>query len=165
MAGTFGVTVNESAELSQLVAGEGCIQRDINLKASAGALARGTVLEMVSVTSGQWQQLQAEDGSNARAILCEAAADSDAIQKKQAYFVGKYRASDLVWPDGISATQKRTAIVALQDRGIVIDETILDAAEDETTTTEDETTTTEEETTTTEDETTTTEEETTTSGE
>jgi hypothetical protein len=140
MAGTLGVTETTGAELSQLIASGVHIQREITLKASAGALKRGTVLEMVSVASGQWQKLNTV--ANARAILLEDVADSAAVQRAQAYFVGKYREKDMIWPDGITTVDKRTAIVALQDRGIIIDEAILAVLTTTTTTTTSSTTTT-----------------------
>lgn len=133
MAGTLGVTETTGAELSQLIASGVHIQREITLKASAGALKRGTVLEMVSVASGQWQKLNTV--ANARAILLEDVADSAAVQRAQAYFVGKYLYDDLIWPAGITTLDKRTAIVALQDRGIIIDEAILALPTTTTTTT------------------------------
>lgn len=131
--GTYGVTETTGTELSQLIASEVHIQREITLKASAGALVRGTVLEMVSVASGQWQTLATV--ADARAILLEDAANLAATQKVQAYFVGKYKYEDLTWPAGITTLDKRTAIVALQDRGIIMDEAILAMATTTTTTT------------------------------
>ncbi len=138
----FGVTDNaDSAVLSQLVASNVHEQKEITLKASAGALLRGTVLEMVSVASGTWQQMQASGGANARAVLLEDASNSASTQRVQAYFIGRYRETDLVWPASITTLQKRTAIVGLQDRGILIDEAIL-AVSTTTTTTSSTTTTT-----------------------
>jgi len=132
----FGITDNtDTATLSQLVASNVHEQKEITLKASAGALSRGTVLEMTSVAAGQWQQMQASGGANARAILLEDVSNSTSTQKVQAYFVGKYRETDLIWPAGITTLQKRTAIVGLQDRGILIDDAILDVATTTTTTT------------------------------
>jgi hypothetical protein len=72
----------------------------------------------------------------------EDVADSAAVQRAQAYFVGKYREKDMIWPDGITTVDKRTAIVALQDRGIIIDEAILAVLTTTTTTTTSSTTTT-----------------------
>lgn len=139
----FGITNNaDTAALSQLVASDVHEQKEITLKASAGALSRGTVLEMVSVTSGQWQQMQASGGANARAILLEDVSNSTSTQKVQAYFIGKYRETDLIWPAGITTFQKRTAIVALQDRGILIDADMLSVSTTTTTTTSSSTTTT-----------------------
>jgi len=140
MAGTLGVTETTGAELSQLIASDMHIQREITLKASAGALKRGTVLEMVSVASGQWQKLNTV--ANARAFLLEDVENSAATQRAQAYFVGKYHYKDLIWPAGITTLDKRTAIVALQDRGIIIDEAILAVPTTTTTTTTTTSTTT-----------------------
>ena len=133
---TYGVTENTDTELTQLVADGNHIQRAITLKVDCGDLSRGTVLEMVSAASGQWQQNTTSTTANARAILAQDVEDDDTnTQLAQAYFVGKYRASDLIWPDGITTTQKRTGIVALQDRGIIIDEAILSLPATTTTTT------------------------------
>lgn len=140
---TYGATSTTATELSQLICGDHHIQREITLKANCGALSRGTVLEMVSVGSGQWQQLTAADGSNARAILLETVANNaSATQKAQAYFVGKFRYDDLVWPDGITTQQKQTAIVAMQDRCMIVDETGRTAVTTTSTTTTTSSTTT-----------------------
>lgn len=131
---TLGVTETTGTELSQLIASGVHIQREITLKVSAGALKRGTVLEMVSVALGTWQQLATV--ADARAILLEDVEDdATGTQKAQAYFVGKYRYDDLIWPAGITTLDKRTAIVALQDRGIIMDEAILAIPTTTTTTT------------------------------
>lgn len=136
-----GITETAGTELSQLIAGNVHIQREITLKANCGALSRGTVLEMVSAAAGTWQKLATV--ANARAILLEDVANNaSATQKAQAYFVGKYREKDLIWPDGVTTLDKRTAIVALQDRGIIIDEAILAVTTTTTTTTTSSTTTT-----------------------
>ena len=80
----------------------------------------------------------ATSGSNgenvARAILAEAVSDDDAAQDAQAYMVGKYRYGDLVWVNAQTATQRRTALVELADRGIITDKTYLEATETTTTT-------------------------------
>lgn len=140
---THGVTETEGTELSQLVASEVHIQREITLKANCGALSRGTVLEMVSALAGTWQQLQAGSPTNARAILAQDVANDAAnTQKAQAYFVGKYRETDMIWPSAITTKNKRTAIQSLQDRGIIIDEAILAVTTTTTTTTTSSTSTT-----------------------
>ena len=113
MAGTYGITETQGSELSQLIASDIHIQREITIKASAGAMSRGTVLEMVRADAGTWQKLAT--AANARAILLEDVANSASTQKAQAYFVGKYREKDLIWYDDITTLEKRTAIVALQD--------------------------------------------------
>jgi len=135
-----GVTETEGTELSQLVASDVHVQREITLKVGCGDLKRGTVLELVSALAGTWQQLNTV--ADARAILAQDVANDAAnTQKAQAYFVGKYREVDLIWPDGITTADKRTAIVALQDRGIIIDEAILAVTTTTTTTTSTTTTT------------------------
>lgn len=126
MSGTLGTTENTESGFSQLIAGPTHIMREITLKADCGDLSRGAVLEMVSVTGTTWQELTAASPTNARAILAEDVSDSASIQRAQAYFVGKYRYEDLVWPAGITTLNKRSALVSLQDRGIVIDEALAD---------------------------------------
>lgn len=141
--GTHGVTETTGTELSQLVASGVHEQREITLKIGCGDMLRGTVLEMVSVAGGEWQQLTAADGANARCILlADVTNDAAAVQYVQAYFIGKYRYSDLIFPDGITTINLRKAIVGLQDRGIIIDERILAIPTTTTTTTTTSTTTT-----------------------
>lgn len=139
----LGVTETESTELSQLVAGDVHVQKEITLKANVGDLSRGTVLEMVATNGTTWQQLTAASPTNARAILLEDI-DNDAsnTQKAQAYFVGKYREIDLIWPDGITTLNKRAAITSLQDKGIILEEDVADVSTTTTTTTTSSTTTT-----------------------
>lgn len=135
-----GVTENLSSELSQLIAGETHIMKEITMKASCGNLLRGTVLEMVSAAAGTWQRLATV--ANARAILAQDVTTSTSTQRVQAYLVGRYREVDLIWPEGVTTLDKRTAIVALQDRGIIIDEAILAISTTTSTTTTSSTSTT-----------------------
>jgi hypothetical protein len=137
MAGTLGLTENTNTELSQLVAGDGCQQKEITLKAGAGALTRGTVLAM-NTTTYKWCQLNTSGstGENvARAILAEDAGSTSREAKAQAFFIGKYRFDDLVWPTGATRLQKDNAVKELADVGIVTDEDFSTAATTTTTTT------------------------------
>jgi hypothetical protein len=146
---TYGVTSTSDTEaLSQLVAGDEVpIMKEINLKIAAGALSRGTVLEMVATTGTTWQQLTAGSPTNARAILAQDAANNaSAVTRVQAYFVGRFRLADILWPAAITSANKIAAITALQDRGIILDENPGDITTTSTTTT---TTTTSSSTTTT----------------
>lgn len=137
---TLGVTTNTDNELSQLVAGETHELRKITLRAGCGDLKRGTVLEMVDSYGTAWQQLEAASPADARAILAQDVTnDAAETQQAQAYFIGKYRYGDLIWPAGITTLNKYSAIIALQDKGIIIDEDVADVA---TTTTTSSTTTT-----------------------
>jgi hypothetical protein len=133
----YGITQNLDTELSQLIAGGTHEMKKIRLKASAGALARGQVMAL-NTSTYLWEAL-ATSGSNgenvARAILAEAAADSAAVQDVEAYFVGKYRFDDLIWKNGQTASQRRTAIVELADKGIIVDRVYLEATETTTSTT------------------------------
>ena len=141
MAGIYGINESSESELSQLVASDVHEIKEITMKADCGDLARGTVLEMVSAAAGTYQQLNTV--ANACAILAEDVSNDEAnTQKAQAFFIGKYREVDLIWPAAISPTNKRTAIVAMQDRGILIDDSIIDATPSTTTTTTTTSTTT-----------------------
>jgi hypothetical protein len=135
---TLGVTVNTETALSQLLADPVHIQREITVKAGAGALSRGQVMAL-NTSTWLWQAL-ATSGSNnenvARAILAEDLDNNaSATQKAQAYLVGRYRYDDLVWANGQTAAQKRQALLELQDRGAVVDEPLLEATMTTTTTT------------------------------
>ncbi|MBN1627118.1 MAG: head decoration protein [Deltaproteobacteria bacterium] len=122
MAGTHGVTEIEATQ-SQLVAGETHEQKPITL-ASGQNQVRGTVLGLVTA-SNEYVQLNpagADGSQTARAILVEDCNASTAAKKTQGYFTGKYKLSDLIWPGGITDAQKNTAILDMQDRGIIVDE-------------------------------------------
>lgn len=121
--GIHGVTTTQGAELSQLIAGsELPIIKETTLKANCGNLKRGAVLEMHSDYT--WKEVATP--ANAACILAQDVTN-DAVnaQRAQGYFVGKYRLSDLVWPAAFTPTQKRDSIVAMQSRGIIVDERIL----------------------------------------
>lgn len=120
MTGTYGTTEYEANELSQLVAGSVHLQKQVTV--GAGNLKRGTVLAVDA--NGNYVQLNpsATDGTEVpRAILAEDADASSGAVKAQAYFVGKYRLKDLLWPDGITDAQKQSAILGLQDKGIIVE--------------------------------------------
>ena len=140
---TYGITETTDTELSQLVAGGTHESKKIRLKANCGDLARGQVLALNTLTN-LWEAL-ATSGSNgvttARAILAEAVEDDTSAQDAEAYFVGKYRYDDLIWKNSQTATQRRTALTDLADRGIIVDRVYLEATETTTTTTSTTTTT------------------------
>jgi Na+-translocating ferredoxin:NAD+ oxidoreductase RnfD subunit len=58
--------------------------------------------------------------SESRCILAEAIDATSAAVTCQAYFTGKYRYADIVFATS-TAAQKKAAILALQDRGILVD--------------------------------------------
>jgi len=120
MAGTLGAEENAEAGQSQLVAGENCRQKAAVIASGEGVLLRGAVLE-VNGTSYEYEELTAAAGVNARAILAEDVDATSAAADAEVYLAGKYRTSDLVWPAGIADAQKNAAILALQDRGIILD--------------------------------------------
>jgi len=120
MAGKYGVTEYEAEELSQLVAGNVHLQKQVTI--ASGNLKRGTVLAMNS--DGDYVQFNpfATDGTEVpRAILAEDVDATGGPARVQAYFVGKYRLKDLIWPDGITDAQKQSAILGLQDKGIIVE--------------------------------------------
>ena len=123
MAGTLGITVEEMPKLSILIASETHLSKQITIASGAGQLKRGTVLGL-NTSTYKYTQLNpsASNGTEvARAILVEDVDASERDVKAQAFFVGKYRLSDLIWPDGITDEQKNTAILQLQDRGIIVE--------------------------------------------
>ena len=124
MAGILGVQEYEQPAFNQLVAGETFEIKKITIASGAGTLTRGTVLGMDSSTY-KYKQLNpaGTDGTEvARAILAEDVDATSSDVKTIAYFIGKYRLADLIWPDGITDAQKKTALLQLQDRGIIVDE-------------------------------------------
>ena len=85
----------------------------------ASAAVTATLVEQY-----KYKELDPADGNGteiARTILAEDKDASSADAKAQAYFMGTYRLSDLVWPSGITDAQKNAAILQLQDRGILVD--------------------------------------------
>jgi len=114
MAGTHGITETLGTEISQLVASEVHEQKIVTI-VSGQNLVRGAVME----SSSQKYTVISTPGS-AEAILAEDVDASLADKQGMAYFTGKYRYSDLVWPT-MSAANKKTALEALQARGIIVD--------------------------------------------
>jgi hypothetical protein len=115
--------VQDTEVVSQLIAGETQEMKPVTIASGAGTLVRGTVLGLVTASNFYNQHNPAgSDGTEtARAILVE---DVDATSEDvsaQAYVLGKFRASDLIWPGGITDTQKEAALLDLQDRGILVD--------------------------------------------
>ncbi|MFH1136573.1 MAG: head decoration protein [Pseudomonadota bacterium] len=126
MAGVYGVIEHQDQEPSQLVASEYCLHARITLKDSAGDLVRGTVMAQNTSTHA-WEKFNpaGSNGTNEpRCILSEDVADSTDQETAGAYFTGKYRADDLIWPDAITTDQRLTAGTALADKGIILDESI-----------------------------------------
>ena len=124
MSGILGVEEYEQPAFYQLVAGKTFEVKKITIASGAGKLTRGTVLGM-NTSTYKYKQLDpsASDGTEvARAILAEDVDASSTDVKTTAYFIGKYRLADLIWPGSITDAQKKTALLQLQDRGIIIDE-------------------------------------------
>lgn len=114
MAGTHGVVETAGAEISQLVAGETHESKLITVT-SGQTLVRGAVME-----SAAQKMVVITTPANAVAILAEDVDASAADKQGEAFFVGKYRYSDLVWPVMTSANKKLT-LEALQAKGIIVD--------------------------------------------
>lgn len=117
----YGATITTESAMSQLVAGNFRAMKTGVVASGAGALSRGTVLSMNA--DGKWVQLEPEaiDGTEiARGILAEDVDATAADVSAQIYLVGEYRLADLIWPGTITDPQKATAILNLQDRGIVV---------------------------------------------
>ncbi len=124
MSGILGVEEYTESTSSQLIAGNTFEMKKITIASGAGVLKRGTVLGM-DTSSYKYKQLNpgASDGTEvARAILVDDvdASSNDIIA--MAYLIGKYKLSDLIWPDSITDDQKRAALLQLQDRGIIVDD-------------------------------------------
>lgn len=96
---------------------------------AAETITGGTSGASAAVTSTlveqyKYKELDPDDGNGtqtARSILLQDTDASAADKAAQAYFMGTYRLSDLVWPDGITDAQKNAALLELQDRGILVD--------------------------------------------
>jgi hypothetical protein len=116
----------------------------ITLAAGAGNLLRGTVLSL-NTTTKKWHQLNpaGSTGTNvARAILVNAVDATYREMKAIGGFDAKYRYVDLIWPTGITRHQIDTALLELQDRGIIVDEGFSTENTTTTTTTSSSSTTT-----------------------
>lgn len=123
MAGILGVTTTTASELTQLLAGDVYVMKTITIPAGVGTVSRGELLAQLTADYS-WTKFNhgGSDGSEIPRAICAEAADATLADKNVvAYFVGHYRLSDIVWPDGISAAQKNAAIQALQDRGIILE--------------------------------------------
>ncbi len=114
MAGTHGVTETEGTEISQLVAGEMHAQKIVTVT-SGQNLVRGAVME-----SASQKCVVISTPANAEAILAEDTDASSADKQGMAFFTGKYRYSDLVWPT-MTAANKKLTLEALQAKGIIVD--------------------------------------------
>lgn len=114
MAGTLGVTSTSSSEMSQLVAAEGAVIKKATL-VSGQNLSRGDVLERSSQ-----KMTQLATAANARAVLAEDCDASSADKDCWIIVLGHLRYSDLGWPT-MSAADKKTALEALEDKGISVD--------------------------------------------
>jgi hypothetical protein len=113
MAGTLGVTSNTYNEQSQLVAQDGAIMKPATMHGSD--MVRGQVMER---SGNKYVVLNA--AANAAGILVEDAAALGADVEGNVFKAGKFRYEDMVWPT-MSAADKKTALEAMEDRGIFVD--------------------------------------------
>ena len=125
MAGSLGSTSTaDPNEYSALIASDETLQREITLSSASGSLSRGTVLAL-NTTTLKWEQVDAGGATGttvARAVLIDLTAGSDTREEKaQAYFVAKFNYDALIWPTGATRHQIDVFILALEDRGSVID--------------------------------------------
>ena len=114
----------DTAVISQLLAGDLHELKPVTIASGAGELSRGTVLGMLSAdfTYNQFDQDDATYGLNvARAILAEDVDATSVAVTAQAYVLGKFRESDLIWPADIETAEKQAALLNLQEFGIVVD--------------------------------------------
>ena len=124
MAGSLGSTSTADPNgYSALIASDEILQREITLSSASGSLARGTVLA-VNTTTLKWEQVAAGGATGtgvARAVLLDLTAGSDTRETKaQACFVGKFNYDALVWPTGATRHQIDVFILAMEDRGSVV---------------------------------------------
>ena len=111
---TLGVTSTaDTAALKQLVAQDGAVMKRATI--SASNLTRGAVLELSSN-----KYIVLATAGNAAGILAEDAAAASADVKADVYVLGKFRYADMGWAT-MSAANKKTALEALQARGIIVD--------------------------------------------
>lgn len=113
MPGTHGITSTSGTEQSQLVAQEGAVMKPATM--SVTDMVRGQVMEKSSN-----KYIVLATAANAAGVLVDDAAAAAADVKGNVYAYGKFRYKDLVWPT-MSAADKKTALEALEARGICVD--------------------------------------------
>ena len=118
MAGILGITETSESRMSTLVASNVHEQKEITLNSAAGALLRGTILSL-NETTYKWGQCAI--AGPGRAILLEDAGSATREEKAQAFFIGKYRYDDLIFPTAATRLQEDAIILTLQDKGIIIE--------------------------------------------
>jgi Bacteriophage lambda head decoration protein D len=116
MAGLLGATETEGIELSQLVASDVHEMKIVTITTGQN-LVRGAVM---ASAAQKYVEIDPIVPANAEAILAEDVDASVADKQGQAFFLGKYRYSDLVWPV-MTAANKKLALEALQAKGIIVD--------------------------------------------
>ena len=112
----LGATETEGTELSQLIAGEVHEMKIVTIT-SGENLVRGAVM---ASAAQKYVEVDPIVPANAEAILAEDVDASLGDKQGQAFFLGKYRYSDLVWPV-MTAANKKLALEALQAKGIIVD--------------------------------------------
>lgn len=126
--GTFVVHAPDGTPLGEAEVGTPFNSGHINFTITDGSvdfIVGDAFLVPVEIGSLKYEELDPAGVTGiqtARAILGEDVDASLADIAAEAFFTGKYRLSDLKWPAAITDDQKNTAILELQDRGILVDE-------------------------------------------
>ena len=124
--GTFKVVAPDGSRLDDASVGVAYSSKHINFTISDGSTdfaEADSFTVPVDLGSMEYKQLDLAgvDGTQKpRAILIADIDATSAAVTVYVYLVGTYRASDLIWPDGITADQKNEAILSLQDQGIIL---------------------------------------------
>ena len=120
MAGTHGATETSMTQEKNLFAHDGGVIVPVTV-ASGDNLEKGAVVERSSQ-----KVTELSTAANAALVMAEAVDASSADTDGYAVVLGHLHYDDLVWPT-ISAADKKTALEALEDRGISVDINLTDA--------------------------------------
>lgn len=118
MAGIYGITNNIDTEQSQLLVNGYYQQKPITVASGEGALTRGRILEY-NATTTKYEALTVDPGTTARCILLETIDATAADVETVAVFTGLVNYDDIVFTASTAAL-KQAALLALQDRGLIV---------------------------------------------
>ena len=103
--------------------GNGSISREVVTILSGRTLQPGTVLGRLTA-SGKYRDLNpsATNGAEVAVAILHDAVDAGAGDAQAVAIVrlAEVNAAEIVWPDGISDSQKQTALVQLADTDIIV---------------------------------------------
>ncbi|MHC1728571.1 MAG: head decoration protein [Syntrophobacteraceae bacterium] len=120
MAGKFGIVEVLTTEVSQLFAGDYRALMNVTIVAGQGAsIKRGTVMQRNAGT-GKYEVLVAGTGTACAVLASAEPVDATADIVVPVLRQGPVRASDLVWPGGITTPQKATHTQQLVDAGVPV---------------------------------------------